>query len=71
MHAVLTVHFCLIDTSTEHLWQQVVEWNAEITSILCRSAGLASCPDAGFFYNPSAYLADCQDNREFEHDSVW
>jgi len=61
------VHFCLIDAGTQRLCQLVVEWNAEITSILCRAAGMRSCPHAGFFYNPTGYSAD---NRMFEHDSV-
>ena len=67
VHASSTVHFCLIDAGTQRLCQLVVEWNAEITSILCRAAGMRSCPDAGFFYNPTGYSAD---NRMFEHDSV-
>ena len=66
-HASSTVHFCMIDAGTERLCQLVVEWNAEIASILCRAAGLASCTDSGFFYNPAGYSAD---NRQFEHDSV-
>jgi len=42
-----------------------VEWNAEITNILCRAAGLPTCTDSGFFYNPAGYSAD---NHNFEHD---
>jgi len=61
------VHFCMIDSNTARLCQLVVEWNAEITGILCRLAGLPSCAEAGFFYNPTSYSSD---NREFEHDTV-
>ena len=61
------VHFCMIDSNTARLCQLVVEWNTEITSILCRAANLASCADTGFCYNPTSYSSD---NREFEHDTV-
>ena len=57
----------MIDAGTERLCQLVVEWNAKITNILCRAAGLPTCTDSGFFYNPAGYSAD---NHNFEHDSV-
>jgi len=57
----------MIDSNPARLCQLVVEWNTEITCILCRAAGLASSADSGFFYNPTSYSSD---NREFEHDTV-
>ena len=66
-HASSTVHFCFIDGGTERLCQLVLEWNAEITVILYRAAGMAACPSAAFFYNPAGYSAD---NRQFEHDAA-
>ena len=61
------VHFYLINASTARLCQLVVEWNTEIASVLCGTAGMPACADTCFFYNPTSYSAD---NREFEHDTV-
>ena len=61
------IHFCMIDSTTAKLCQKVMEWNVEITHILCRAAGLSTCADVGFFYTPTSYSPD---NREFVYDAV-
>jgi len=61
------IHFCLIDSNTEQLCQHMIEWDSDIWVILCQAAGLAECPETGFFYNPAAYSVE---NKEFTYDSV-
>ena len=61
------IHFCLIDSTTAKLCQKVMEWNVEITHILCRAAGISTCADVGFFYAPTSYSPD---NRQFMFDAV-
>ena len=63
----LPVHFCLLDKNTERLCQYVVEWTDEITSILCKAAGLPECPETDFFYTPTTYAIE---NREFVSETV-
>ena len=61
------VEFCLLDSNTEQLCTAVAEWNQEILRILCQAAGLASCPDYGFFYTPASYSVE---NQEFASETV-
>ena len=65
--AGMPVHFCLIDDTTEAICRKVVEWNSEITFIICRALGFAECQDDGYFYAPTTYSVS---NGEFVHDTV-
>ena len=62
-----TVDFCLLDNNTAALCTYVAQWKQELESILCRAAGAAECPEAGFFYSPTTYSLS---NREFVYDTV-
>ena len=62
-----TVKFCQLDHTTETLCRKVVEWNLDITRILCETAGMPDCPRRAFFYNPTMYSLE---NQEFVHDTV-
>ena len=62
-----TVDFCLLDNNTAALCNFVAQWKQELEGILCRAAGAAECPQAGFFYSPTTYSLS---NREFVYDTV-
>lgn len=61
------VQFCLLDDNTQALCELVAGWNQRITQILCRAAGLSSCPDYGFFYAPTTFAVE---NQQFVSDTV-
>ena len=60
-----TVNFCQLTAQTEDVCKQMIAWNVNIQSILCRASGL--CSDVNFFYNPAMYAID---NQAFVSASV-
>ena len=59
------IQFCLSDDSRTDLCNKVVQWNLQITTILCRAAGI--CPESMFAYTPTMYSVS---NQEFASDTV-
>jgi hypothetical protein len=66
-NAPSSLDFCLLSEETSALCAKVVEWNAEITHILCAAGNHAKCTARAFYYNPSQYSAS---NKAFVYDSV-
>jgi hypothetical protein len=59
--------FCSLSEETAELCRNIVEWNNEITHILCTTGNHAKCTSRVFYYNPSQYSVS---NKDFVHSSV-
>jgi hypothetical protein len=62
-----SLDFCMLSEETAALCAKVVDWNAEITHILCSAGNHAKCTARAFYYNPSQYSTS---NKAFVYDSV-
>lgn len=62
-----SMDFCSLSEETAELCRKVVEWNNEITHILCTAGNHAKCTSQAFYYNPSQYSAS---NKDFVYNSV-
>ena len=62
-----SMDFCSLSEETAELCRKVVEWNNEITHILCSAGNNAKCTSRAFYYNPSQYSAS---NKDFVYNSV-
>ena len=62
------IQFCLLDDSRTELCNKVVQWNLQITTILCRAAGIFFfCPE--FVDTPTQFKYSVS-NQEFASDTV-
>ncbi len=62
-----SLDFCQLSDETAALCAKVVDWNAEITRILCTAGNHAKCTARAFYYNPSQYAAS---NKDFVYNTV-
>jgi len=62
-----SMDFCSLSEETAELCRKVVEWNNDITHILCTAGNHAKCASRAFYYNPSQYSAS---NKDFVYNSV-
>jgi hypothetical protein len=62
-----SMDFCSLSEETAELCRKVVEWNNDITHILCSAGNHAKCTSRAFYYNPSQYSAS---NKDFVYNSI-
>jgi hypothetical protein len=62
-----SMDFCALSPQTATLCSQVVEWNNDITHVLCTAGNNARCTSRAFYYNPSQYSIS---NKDFVYNSV-
>ena len=62
-----SLDFCLLSDETAALCTKVVDWNSELTHILCAAGNNAKCTPRAFYYNPSQYSIS---NKDFVYRSV-
>ena len=62
-----SMDFCMLSEETAALCSKIVDWNAQITHILCTAGNNARCTARAFYYNPSQYSLS---NKDFVYNSV-
>ena len=62
-----SLDFCLLSDETAALCSKVVDWNSELTHILCAAGNNAKCTPRAFYYHPSQYSIS---NKDFVYRSV-
>jgi hypothetical protein len=57
----------MLSPQTADLCSKVVDWNSQITHVLCTAGNNARCTARAFYYNPSQYSIS---NKDFVYNSV-
>lgn len=61
------LELCLLDSTTDAMCRHMADWRRRVDAIACQAAGLAACPETGFFYTPTQYSVE---NAQFVHETV-